>query len=574
MKKVAMGCLVALGGLIAILILIPIVVIATSGPERNSVLSLDISGEIMEFQPDDLISQFTRSQSATVRDYLDAIEKAKHDPKINGIFAKIGWFSFGFATTQEFWDKIQDFRASGKWAVAYMETAGEFYSGARPYYLATAFDEIYLSPPGTLHLVGVRAEVPFIRGTLDKLRIYPDVDHIGKYKSAKNYYTETGFTEAHRESTESWVDSIYRQLVKGIAEGREMTEEEVAEKIDKGPFISQEALSEGFVDDLLYYDQARDRVEEKNGGTLPLIKIRQYLKRNRPGSRGSQRIALIYGVGAVVRGEGGYDPISHESYMGSDAIARALRQAREDSGIRAIVLRVNSPGGSYIASDVIHREAALAADEKPFVVSMSDLAASGGYFISMPADRIIAHPATLTASIGIVAGKMNTRGFYDMIGITKGIVSRGDHSGFYSSYQNYTDGEREVFQQQLHRIYEDFITKVAENRDMGIEEVDRIARGRVYTGEQAMDFGLIDEFGGLDDAILRAKELAGIEPDEKVRIEVFPPRKTFLQSRLSRDLGLPRSIAVLGKLLRSLPPELLYEPDPVEMRIPYRLTVE
>lgn len=568
MKKVAVGCLLALGLLVAVLILVPVIIIATSGPADRSVLHLKIQGTILEERPNDFLSQLFMKKTATFRDYLDALKKAGSDDQITGLFIEVGRSSLGWGKVQELRDGIQAFRDQGKWTAAFMETAGEFSPGGLTYYLATACDEIFLAPPGLLNLIGLHAEIPFIRGTLDKLKIYPDMDAIGEYKTFKNTYTETDFTPTHRESVESLLDSLYGQLLEGIAMERGMEEAELAKTIDHGPFLAREAFEEGFVDDLLYHDEVKDKLKEKNGGTLPFVTLPKYLKRHRPGAKGKYRIALIYGVGTIIRGESGYDSFSHEQYMGSVTIAGAIRKAGEDPGVSAIVFRIDSPGGSSLASDLIRREVELAAAEKPLVISMSDLGASGGYLVAMPANLILAQPGTLTGSIGVVAGKFNMKGFYNMFGLTKGIVNRGRNAAFFSTYQNFTSHEREVFKKMIGSVYDDFVTGVAESRGMEWDEADRIARGRVYTGKDALELGLIDELGGLELAIQRARELAEIPADAAVRIDVLPRPKSLMQSLRKGGIHLPPSLRAWIRLAGELPVPSADQTDPFEFRMP------
>jgi protease-4 len=574
MKKAAVGCLIALGILIAFLIAVPIVVIATSGPSQDSVLALDIRGMILEEKPDDFFSKLFARDVTTFRDILDAIQKAETDPRINGILARVGVSSLGWARGQELRGALQSFRDTGKWAVAYMDTAGEFSPGGLAYYVASSFDEIFFSPPGRLNLVGIRAEVPFIRGTLDLLRIEPDMGAIGEYKTIQNMYTEKDFTAEHRESLESILDSIYGQLLEGIATERGMTEEEVAAKIDRGPFLSSEALEEGFVDHLMYYDEVKEEMKGRNGGQLPLVQVPSYLKRSRPGSKGRHRIVLIYAIGTIIHGDSSYDPFSQEKYLGSETLARALREAREDAGARAIVLRVDSPGGSTLGSELIWHEVAITAEKKPLVISMANVGASGGYLIAMPADAVIAEPGTLIGSIGVFAGKFNMKGFYNMIGMTKGLIKRGRHSSFFSTYGRWSPEEREVFERMLHGTYDRFLEQVAVGRGMEVTEVDRLGRGRVFTGRDGLELGLIDDLGGLDTAIRKARELADIPETATVQILVLPRPRTLWQSLRHSDLRLPPSLAAWVELVRDLPPGALHEHQPGDLVMPYRIDID
>jgi protease-4 len=485
------------------------------------------------------------------RDYIEAILKAKDDPRINGLLLTLKTPGAGFAKVQEIRQAIKEFHDAGKWTVAWTETAGEFGPGTGLYYLATACETIWLAPPGDVNLTGLRAEVPFIRGALDKLKVYPDFGQRGKYKNAMNFYTHAAMTEAQRESMEALLDGLYRQVRQGIAEARNMSDDEVGALIDQGPFIGPKALEARLVDRSGYRDELIDWLREKNGGHLPIVKTRKYLKSGRYWDHGA-RIALIFGVGNVGRGESATDPITGSMLMGSDTVAAAIRDAREDDSVRAIILRVDSPGGSYVASDVIWREVKLTKGVKPIVVSMSDVAASGGYFVSMAADRIIAEPGTITASIGVLSGKLITRDLYAWLGVTSDAVQRGHNASFYSGETKYTDDERVRFDEWLDRIYKDFVGKVAEGRGKTFDEIHAIAQGRVWIGEDALRLGLVDELGGLETAVRRAAELAQIPSGGPIELVEMPAPKTFFQEFMSRDDDAAAAVSAIRENFRAV----------------------
>jgi len=499
----------------------------SSQPSAGSVLELVLNEDIPDHVPVDGLAQVFSGRKLTMRDYLEALRLARDDKRINGLLVRIDGPGVGSAKLQELRDAIIDFQKSDKWAVAYLETAGEFSPGNRDYYLATACGSIWLAPPGDINLVGLYAEVPFVRGTLDLLGVVPDMDHIGKYKSAMNTITDKAMNDAFRESMEALIGGIYGQVERGIAKGRKMTEAQVASLIDNGPYVGPKALEVSLVDKLGYSDELENHLKEKNGGTLPLVKVGKYLKAGRYYTRGP-KIALIYGLGGVARGENDADPISGDMTMGSDTTAAAIKKAREDSSIKAIVFRVDSPGGSYIASDLIYRQVLLAKDVKPVVVSMGDVAGSGGYFVSMGASKIVAEPATITASIGVLAGKLVTTGFWNKVGITFDAVQRGRHAAFFSTGRSYTPEERVIFEGWLQRIYKDFVEKAAKGRGKTYDEIHAVAQGRVWTGEDALRLGLIDELGGLTTAIRRALVLAHLDPESRVQLVVLPEPKSFM----------------------------------------------
>ncbi len=523
-KRVLLIVLILVAGLVTVAFMLRM----ASQPARGSVLELVLDDEIPDQETADGLAQLFGGRKPTMRDYVEALRLARDDGRINGLLVTIDGPDVGTAKLQELRDAIVDFQKKDKWAVAYLETAGEFSPGNRDYYLATACGSIWLAPPGDINLVGIHAEVPFFRGALDLLGVVPDMDHIGKYKSAMNTITDKAMNEAYRESMEALVSSVYGQLKRGIAQGRRMKEEQVAALIDNGPYIGPRAIEAKLVDTLGYRDDLETHLKEKNGGVLPLVKVGKYLKAGRYFTRGP-KIALVYGLGGVSRGENDSNPATGSLIMGSVTTAAAIKKAREDPSIRAIVFRVDSPGGSYIASDVIYHEVMLTKDKKPMVVSMGDVAGSGGYFVSMGANKIVAEPATITASIGVLAGKLVTTGLWNKVGITFDTVQRGRHATFFSTGSKYTPEERDLFEGWLQRIYKDFVDKAAKGRGKTYDEIHAVAQGRIWSGEDALRLGLVDELGGLTTAIRRALELAHIDPESRVQLVILPEPKSFLE---------------------------------------------
>lgn len=503
-------------------------------PAPGSVLEMYIGGNIPEWLGDESLFDVLGSRELILRDYLEAIERARTDGRINGLLVTIDAPALGFARLQEVRDAVLRFRESGKWATAYMETAGEFSPGNSAYYLASAFSSIWLAPPGDVNLTGLRAEVTFVRGALDKLKVVPEMDHIGDYKNAMNFFTHKAMTPEHREAIDALLEAYYRQMRRGIAAGRGMDDGEVVDLIDRGPFLGPQALDLHLVDRLGYRDELEAHLKGENGGTLPLIPLRRYLKDGRYYDQGP-RVALIYGVGSVQRGENSYNPITGEMVMGSDTIVRAFKEAREDPSIKAIVFRIDCPGGSYVASDLIWHEVSLTTAVKPVVVSMGNLAGSGGYFVAMAAHRIVAEPGTITASIGVLAGKFITTELWDSLGITSDAVQRGRHATFFSREVGYSPEEKAIFRGWLERIYNDFVGKAAAGRGMTFDEVHAVAQGRIWAGEDALEIGLVDELGGLRAAVRGALELAGEDPDSRASLMVLPRPKNWLQKLRDRD---------------------------------------
>ncbi|MGH9670893.1 MAG: signal peptide peptidase SppA, partial [Terriglobales bacterium] len=434
----------------------------------------------------------------------------------------------GMAQVQEVRDAVARFRAKKKFAIAYSETFGEFQNGGRAYYLATAFDEIWLQPSGDVNLTGIMLEPMFRRGTFDKLGLRFRGGQRYEYKNAFNTYVEKKFTPAHREAMESIVKSWYSQMVRGIGAARKISEEETRAAIDRGPFLGQEAVDAKLVDRLAYRDEVMDEAKKRAGEGAERMALGKYLERaGRPHDEG-QTIALIYGAGAVVRGKNGFSPLTGEMTMGSDSVAAAFRSAIDDKDVKAILFRVDSPGGSYVASDTIWREVERARKAgKPVIVSMGDLAGSGGYFVAMSADKIVAQPGTITGSIGVLGGKMLTSGFWDKIGISWDEVHAGANATMWTGTHDYSPAEWQRFEGFLDRIYSDFTTKVAAGRKLTKEEVLKIAKGRIYTGEDAKAIGLVDELGGFDTALRLAKQAAKIPDSEEVKLRTYPRPRTL-----------------------------------------------
>jgi protease-4 len=493
-------------------------------------LEADFERPIEEYMSDEPITKAFGGEEPTTRDVIDALDRAAGDDRVLGLVARLGAVPMGMAQIQEIRDAVSRFRASGKPAVAWAETFGEFGAGNGSYYLATAFDQVYLQPSGDIGLTGLMYESPFIKGLFDKLAIVPRMDHRYEYKNAMNFYTETKYTDAHREAMQKLMDSQFGQMVSGIAKGRRMSERQARAAFDDGPYLGQQAVDAKLVDGLLYRDEVYAKARQKAGPDAKLLYLQKYLERvGRPHDKG-EKVALIYGVGAVQRGGGGFSPISG-SAMGSDTVAGAFRAAREDDEVKAIVFRVDSPGGSYVASDTIWRETQLARKAgKPVIVTMGNLAGSGGYFVAMGADKIVAQPGTITASIGVLGGKLLTRGLWDKIGVTYDEVHTSDNGTMFTGAQDYTPKEWNKFQQWLDRVYVDFTSKVAEGRRLPKARVLEIAKGRIWTGEDALGLGLVDALGGFDEALKLAKEAAKIPAGDDVNLVVFPRKKSFFEA--------------------------------------------
>jgi protease-4 len=497
---------------------------------RSATLVLRPGGELPELPPDDVVGQFFGQQSDSLNSLIESLRMAKRDARITSLILRPSSLDLPYwGKVQELRDAVLDFKKSGKPVVAFLEFGGD-----REYFLATAADSIYLLPASPLDLTGVASYEIFLRGALDKLGVRPEFLHIGDYKTAPNQLTETGMTPAHREMATSLNREAYDQLVAGIADARDLSEDEVRALLDKGPFLPAEAMEAGFVDGVAYEDELDDKVAalRDEDGDVDELEVAEYQASRGYGSTGfglrrRPRVAVLYAVGTIVSGRGGSDTVASESFV------EEIRRIKKDSSIRAVVLRIDSPGGSSVASDVIWRELTLLRKDKtsrPLIVSMSDLAASGGYYIATPADVIVAQPATLTGSIGIFAGKMALGEGLAKLGVSTETVTNGANAEIYSPFAPFTPAHRERINASMQEFYKGFVAKVAESRKKTPAEIDAIARGRVWTGSQALARGLVDQLGGLDVAVAVAKERAGIAPGDEVELVTYPRRRSVYEA--------------------------------------------
>jgi protease IV len=487
----------------------------------NSTLVVRIGGTLAEVEPGGLMGALVETPP-TVRAVVDTLRRAKVDRRIQAVVIRPTGNAALWGKVQEVRDAILDFKTSNKPIVAFLE-----YGGEQEYYLASACDRIFLMPAAPLDLTGMASFELFLRGTLDQIGAFPDALQIGAYKTAANTFTEHTFTPEHREMAESLNRDLYGQLLQGIADGRQKTFEDVRQLIDHGPFLPDEAVRVGLVDDLAYEDEIDNRLDL---GEVRMLEGRDY--RVSPASLGlnrGPRVAVIYAVGIISSGESRYDSPQGQ-VAGSDTIVRYLRTARADDSIRAIVLRIDSPGGSAIASDVIWREVELTRQVKPVIASMSDVAASGGYYIAMGANAIVAEPATLTGSIGVVMMKVVIDGTLQKVGVNMESVAEGRYATMYSPLRPFSPEERAKVAEQMQATYDTFVEKAAAGRNTTPERIDALGQGRVWTGRQAKDHGLVDELGGLQHALAIAREHAGIDRDAEVELVIYPRRRTLLET--------------------------------------------
>ena len=542
MKRFLVGALATIGALsilafFGFIFLLAIAAGGKPGVPGSIVLELDLNEPLPEQVPEDSLAGAFGQKATTVRDVLDALEKAAKDDRVKALLVRVDQPG-SMATVQELRDAVKAFRASGKKAIAFTDTFGEVGNATGAYYLASAFDEVYIQPSGDVNLTGLSFETPFARDAFAKLGVQPRIGQRHEYKNAVNIYTEQTFTAPHREAMEKLLSSLYGQIVRGIAEGRKLSKDEVKALIDRAPLLGQAALDAKLVDGLLYRDEVLEKVKKEAGDGAKLLFADKYLERvGRPNQLGDSTIALVYGVGGIARGKSDSNPLSGEQGFGGDSVALALRKATEDSKVKAIVFRVDSPGGSYVASDTVRREVQRARDAgKPVIVTMGTYAASGGYFVAMDADRIVAQPGTVTGSIGVFGGKVVTADFWSKLGINWETIALGKDATLYNTDLDFTPEQLAKNEAMLDRIYADFTEKAAKGRNLPLEELQAAAKGRVWTGEDALANKLVDALGGYPKALELAREAAKLPKDAEVRVQVYPRKKQTAEI-LSEMLG-------------------------------------
>ncbi len=509
--------------------------------QPGSVLMITLKGNVVERGGGGLLG-FLNPHETPLNVLRASIDQAAKDKRIVGLGIEVIDPDLELAQAQEMVALIKAFKSSGKWTTAYIETAGEGDPGNLPYMVASTADEVSLMPQGELNLIGVGVRELFARGTLDWLGIVPNFAAYGQYKSAANMFLNKDFTPAQKVEDDALVGSMFDQIVAATVAQRKLTSDNVKALIDQAPLNAQDSLKAHLVDRIEYEDEFTERVKNHGGGEHKIVEYENY---GRPGlfanlRGGGNQIAVIYGEGEIQRGEGGINPLTGGGgeAMNSDDMVKAFKTAREDDDVRAVLFRVDSPGGSVIASELIRREVELTAKAKPVVVSMSSFAASGGYWISAPAAKIFAEPGTITGSIGVVGGKFNISPAAQKLYANTGAVTRGANVEMFDLWTDFTPAQAKLFHDQmLGETYQDFLKIVATGRHMKTAEVDAIAQGRVWTGEQAIKIKLVDSLGGFDDAMTAAKSMARLAIDQPVGIIELPEQPGLLESVMSGKIG-------------------------------------
>lgn len=539
MRRFVLGLFAAIGivavlGIVGVGVAIWYVIDSKPVLPQTIVLTADLNRGLAAGASQEPLSELVFGDKPTLRDFLDALDRAGDDARVKALYVHIGDDALALASCQEVRDAIRDFRAKGKFAIAFSESFGEFGPGTRPYYVATAFDEIWLQPLGSVGLIGLHAQIPFFRGTLDRLGIRPSFAHREQYKTAMNSLTESAMTPPQREEVESLLSATSGQIVRGIAAARRLPDTQVGALIDRGPLFAEEAKEARLIDRIGYRDEAVGRARQRAGSGAELMSLSRYLDAAGRPHKSGEKIALIYGTGLIT--QGGKDSLfGGTTELSARKLTRAFRQAYRDADVRAIVFRIDSPGGSAVASETIWREVVRARERgKPVIVSMGNVAGSGGYYIAAPADKIVAQPATLTGSIGVLAGKLVIAGLLDKLGITGESAQRGANAAMFSEFEDFSPAGRARLEAFLDVTYRGFKERVATGRRMSADQVEAVAKGRVWSGEEAKERGLVDALGGFDVALRLAKEAAKIPADKPFKLAVFPRTKSTIEVLFDR----------------------------------------
>jgi protease-4 len=565
---------VMLSGLVVLILFFALVRLIGSIAERpvsvadNAMLVVKLDGDLPEITPPELPLPFLEAQTPlAVHEVWNTFRKAASDSRIKGVLFEPHGLAIGWAKLEEIHQEILAFKKSGKPIVTYLRNPG----GAE-YYLAAATDRVFLAPEDSLDLKGLRVESIFFKNTLDKIGVKVDVIHAGKYKDAGDMFTQTGMSPETREVLNGVLDQYYGNLVDTIAQGRRKDAGAVKAIVDDGPYLASEAISKGLVDSLGYEEQAIENLKNRAGRQdLKRISAKSYLKVSTPGSGSASRIALVVGEGDITMGRGN-ESAGDQGFTAAGFI-KLLKQVQDDSSIKGVVLRIDSPGGDGTASDDILHAVKDLSRKKPMVVSMSDLAASGGYFVSVTGDPIVAYPNTLTGSIGVIFARFNLHGAYDKLGIGKQLLTRGRYATLDSEYAPLDEDARKKITAQIDAFYKAFISRVAEGRKRSFSDIEPLAQGRVWLGAQAKQNGLIDELGGLDRAIELVKQKAHIPAGERITLVPFPGKRSFFDLLFNRPDDSAVVDAKIGKFFGRLPLEALSHGGFLKL-MPYAIQVK
>jgi len=492
----------------------------------GSTLILHLNGDAPETPPVDVSIPFLQPRApVTVENVWSMLRHAAADSRIKAVVFEPQGAALGWAKMQEVRADLEQFRKSGKPLIAYLQSPN-----MRDYYMASACSKIYMAPSDELDLKGIGLELMYFKNTLDKLGVHVDVEHAGKYKDYGDQFTRSSMSPETNEVMTSLVDDLYGDLVNTVAKARSKSPEAIRATIDDGPFLAKQAKAQGLVDDLRYEDEAFGEIKTTLHQTeLKKTTEQEYVSvpDSAVGAAGSDRIAFVVGEGSITRGDAATVTLSGDAGLESEAFDKMLSRVANEKSIKGVIVRIDSPGGEVFATDDMWRAMNELHKKKPIVISMSDDAASGGYYMAMSGDTLVAYPGTITGSIGVVFGKANLHGLYDKLGITKDSVSRGRFARIASDYQSLSDTEKIKLREDIDAEYEDFVGKVAAARKKPSSVIEPLAQGRVWLGDQAKANGLVDELGGIDRAIELIKSKSGIPARNKVSLVLYPAKRTI-----------------------------------------------
>jgi len=534
MKKFLLGvlCGLVLAGMVLVILVFAVMRIGERRPvvADGSTLIWQLEGDVPERPQIELPFPWLESQSPlTVRETWSMLRRAAADSRIKALVIEPRGLSAGWGKLEEFRAGIMAFRKSGKPVYAFLRNPG-----TREYYVATAAERIFTAPEDFVDMKGMRIESMYFKDTLDKLGVKMEVIHAGKYKDAYDMFTRTSMTPETREVLNSILDQVYGNLCTVVAEGRKKTPEQVSALINQGPFLAADAKAAGLVDVLGYEDQVFGDLKKRLNQTADIRRVshRTYMRSFDPDEQRT-RIALVVGDGVITRGTGDGTSSTTEGIV-SGAFIKLLQRAKSDGSIKGVIVRIDSPGGDAVASDDILHAVKDLSKSKPTVISMSDVAASGGYFIASTGDPIIAYPNTLTGSIGVITARVNLRGTYDKLGIKKDLLSRGQFAELDSDYAPLNDATRAKIRRSIEATYDGFLQRVADARHKTPAEIEPLAEGRVWLGAQAKNNGLVDQLGGLDRAVEVIRQRAKIPATAAIALVPYPQRRSLLDIMFSR----------------------------------------
>lgn len=521
--------------------------------QKDSVLTINLKGSYVENENSLGYESLFYGRNSSLYTLVRGITQAASDPKIKGLVARIETPSLGMAQIQELRDAVFEFRKSGKPTWVYTDTFGELTPGTGLYYLASVFEQIWMQPLGSVNLTGLSMEVPFGKDALEKLGVKPELIQKKEYKSFGELFTRDGFSEPSKEAEQAVIDSILSQIVDGIARDRKFPHDQVRLIISNGPYLTEEALTLKLIDRIDYRQNLTASIKEKFGKDIEFVSATSYVD-TFPDQAKGDKVALIFGSGNIVEqgGESAFGSLN----LDSDGTYKAFQTAIEDKDVKSIVYRINSGGGSPTASETIYSIIRYAKEKagKPVIISMSDAAASGAYWIAVAGTKIIAQPATLTGSIGTFGGKFNIAGLSEKLGVKWGHVFTSDNALMWSGSESYSPAAWVKINAYMDQVYDGFTSRVAQGRKMTPEQVEKVARGRVWTGEQALALGLVDQLGGLNMAIDLAKKAGGLGTDAGVQI--YPQSKSVLEKFFSAfdknegDMSSGAEVSLFGSFLR------------------------